>query len=69
MNPRALQLSTGFNRRSMLHIGALAAMGTTGGWTLPSLLRAEEAAGIKKNPKSVIMIYLVGGPRIKTCST
>lgn len=57
-----LTSSTAFSRRSMLHIGALAAMGTTGGWTLPALLRAEEAAGIKKNPKSIIMIYLVGGP-------
>ncbi len=37
-------------------------MGTAGGWSLPSLLRAEESAGKKKNPKSVIMIYLVGGP-------
>lgn len=57
-----LRMSSGFSRRSMLHIGALAAMGSTTGWNLPALLRAEEAAGIKKNPKSVIMIYLVGGP-------
>lgn len=52
----------GFSRRSLLNIGALAAMGTAGGWTLPSILRAEESAGIRKSPKSVIMIYLVGGP-------
>ena len=62
MHTSHLRMSTGFNRRSMLHIGALTALGTAGGWTLPTLLRAEEAAGIKKNPKSVIMIYLVGGP-------
>lgn len=52
----------GISRRSLLNIGTLAAMGTAGGWSLPSLLRAEQAAGIKKSPKSVIMIYLVGGP-------
>ena len=62
MHTSHLRMSPGFNRRSMLHIGALTALGTAGGWTLPTLLRAEEAAGIKKNPKSVIMIYLVGGP-------
>ena len=36
-------------------------MGTAGGWTLPDLLRAESLSG-RKSPKSVIMIYLVGGP-------
>jgi len=36
-------------------------MGTLGGWTLPEILRAEALSG-KKSPKSVIMIYLVGGP-------
>ena len=52
----------GFSRRSLLNIGTLAAMGTAGGWTLPSILKAEEATGRKTAPKSVIMIYLVGGP-------
>ena len=52
----------GISRRNFLNIGTLAAMGTAGGWSLPDLLKAEEAAGIKNNPKSVIMIYLVGGP-------
>lgn len=51
----------GVSRRDVLKIGTLAAMGTLGGWTLPDLLRAESLAG-KKSPKSVIMIYLVGGP-------
>lgn len=51
----------GVSRRDILRIGTLAAMGTMGGWTLPDLLRAESAGGPKK-PKSVIMIYLVGGP-------
>jgi hypothetical protein len=52
----------GLSRRSLLNIGTLAAMGTAGGWTLPSILRAEEALGNGKSNKSVIMIYLVGGP-------
>ncbi|MFN0195213.1 MAG: DUF1501 domain-containing protein [Planctomycetaceae bacterium] len=52
----------GLSRRNFLRVGTLAAMGTAGGWSLPSILRAESQAGIVKNPKSVIMIYLVGGP-------
>ena len=50
----------GVSRRDILRIGTLAALGT-GGWALPELLRAEAQTG-RKNPKSVIMIYLVGGP-------
>ncbi len=46
------------SRRSFLHIGALG----LGGLTLPSLLRAEAAAGVRSSHKSVILIYLVGGP-------
>jgi len=49
------------SRRDFLKIGTLAAMGTAGGWALPDLLRAESLSG-RKSPKSVIMIYLVGGP-------
>ena len=30
--------------------------------SLPGLLRAEQAAGIKKSHKAVIMIYMVGAP-------
>jgi hypothetical protein len=33
-----------------------------GGLTLPNLLRAESAAGVRSSHKSVILIYLVGGP-------
>ena len=51
----------GVSRRDFLRIGSLAAMGSLGSWTLPGLLRAESLAG-RKSPKSVIMIYLVGGP-------
>ncbi len=53
----------GVSRRDILKIGTLAALGTVGGWSLPDLLRAESLSGNgKKSPKSVIMIYLVGGP-------
>lgn len=51
----------GVSRRDLLRIGTLAAMGTATGWTLPQILQASSAAG-RKSPKSVIMIYLVGGP-------
>src|SRR5262245_7073377 len=52
----------GLSRRSLLKIGTLAALGQAGGWSLPNLLRAEAVAGKPRSPKSVIMIYLVGGP-------
>ncbi|MEX1233134.1 MAG: DUF1501 domain-containing protein [Planctomycetaceae bacterium] len=52
----------GLSRRNFLRIGTLAAMGTAGGWSLPAILKADAQAGRQKNPKSVIMIYLVGGP-------
>ena len=45
-------------RRDFLKIGALG----FGGLSLAQLLAAEAQAGIKKSNKSVIMIYLVGGP-------
>src|SRR5262245_9118359 len=46
------------SRRSFLRIGALG----LGGLSLPGLLRAEASAGIRASHKSVILIYLVGGP-------
>src|SRR5204862_295163 len=46
------------SRRSFLQIGALG----LGGLTLPGLLRAEAASGVRSSHKSVILIYLVGGP-------
>jgi uncharacterized protein (DUF1501 family) len=46
------------SRRSFLRIGALG----LGSLTLPGLLRAEAAAGTRSSHKSVILIYLVGGP-------
>lgn len=51
----------GVSRRNFLRIGTLAALGTAGGWSLSDLLRAESLSG-RKSHKSVIMIYLVGGP-------
>jgi hypothetical protein len=46
------------SRREFLRIGALG----IGGLNLPDLLRAEAAAGVRSSHKSVILIYLVGGP-------
>jgi hypothetical protein len=46
------------SRRAFLQIGAFGA----GGFTLSQLLRVEAAAGVRSSPKSVILIYLVGGP-------
>ena len=41
-----------------MQIGALG----LGGLTLPGLLRAESKSGVRSSHKSVILIYLVGGP-------
>jgi len=46
------------SRREFLKIGSLG----VGGLTLAQLLRAEAASGIRSTQKSVIFIYLVGGP-------
>src|SRR5215216_2930446 len=51
-------MSHQLSRRSFLKIGGLGVAGLT----LPQLLRAEERAGIHSSRKSVIFIYLVGGP-------
>ncbi len=48
----------GVSRRSFLRIGALG----LGGLTLADLLRAEDRAGAGRVQKSVIMVYLPGGP-------
>ncbi len=45
-------------RRDFLSIGSLA----LGGLTLPRLLQAEAASGIRQSHKAIIMIYLTGGP-------
>src|SRR5437764_8488327 len=51
-------LSPRLSRRGFLQIGGLG----LGALTLPQLLRAESAAGVRSSRKSVILIYLVGGP-------
>lgn len=48
----------GISRRNFLTIGGLG----LGGLSLPQLLRAESANGIRHSSKSVIMVYLPGGP-------
>jgi hypothetical protein len=55
---RAASLCNGVHRREFLQIGALG----LGGITLSQLLAAEAQAGASRSHKSVIMIYLVGGP-------
>ena len=54
----AHRLCDGLTRRDALRIGALG----LGGLSLPGLLRAEQASGIAKSHKAVIMIYMVGAP-------
>jgi hypothetical protein len=51
-------LCNGLKRREFLQIGSLA----LGGITLGQLLAAQAAAGTRSKHKSVIMVYLVGGP-------
>jgi Protein of unknown function (DUF1501) len=53
-----LRLCDGVSRRSFLQIGGLA----MGGLSLPQLLRAEAQPGNRRTHKSVIMIFLSGGP-------
>jgi hypothetical protein len=48
----------GVSRRAFLRVGGLA----LGGLSLPQLLRAEAQAGVRRSPKSVIMVFLSGGP-------
>ena len=48
----------GLSRRTFLQVGGLA----LGGLSLPDILRAEAAAGVRNPHKAVIMIYLTGGP-------
>ncbi|MBI1842030.1 MAG: DUF1501 domain-containing protein, partial [Verrucomicrobia bacterium] len=48
----------GVSRRNFIRIGGLGAAGLS----LPNLLQLESRAGIRSSHKSVILIYLVGGP-------
>jgi len=56
--PPKSQFGKSFSRRGFLQMGALG----LGGITLPRILEAEAKAGIRSSHKSVILIYLVGGP-------
>ena len=47
----------GVSRRNFIKVGALG-----GALSLADLVRADQRNGNPRNPKSVIMIYLVGGP-------
>ncbi len=53
-----LKLCDGAARRSFLKIGALG----MGGISLPQLLQAESTGGVGSSHKSVIMVFLSGGP-------
>ncbi len=55
---RPYRLCDRLSRRSFLRIGGLA----LGGLSLPQLLRAEAESGVSQSQKSVIMIFLAGGP-------
>ena len=55
---RRRQFCDGVSRRNFLKIGGLGAAGLS----LPHLLALEAQAGIRNSHKSVILIYLVGGP-------
>src|SRR5262245_33950694 len=48
----------GISRRAFLQIGGLA----LGGLSLPPLLRAESASGVRQSSKGIIMLFLPGGP-------
>ena len=52
------QFCDGISRRNFLRIGGMGAVGLT----LAQLLGIEAQAGIGQSHKSVILIYLVGGP-------
>ncbi len=48
----------GINRRAFLQIGGM----TLGGMSLPQMLRAESASGVRLSHKGIINIFLPGGP-------
>jgi hypothetical protein len=58
MTGRSVHLCDKRPRRDFLTVGSLA----LGGLSLPQLLQAEDRAGVRLSHKSVIMIYLTGGP-------
>jgi hypothetical protein len=60
---RASRLCDGLSRRSFLRVGGLGMAGLgAAGLSLADVLRADAASGNRASRKSLIMIYLVGGP-------
>ncbi len=61
---RASKFCDSVSRRGFLRIGGLGTLGAlgAGGLTLSDLFRAEGATGGRQRQKSVIMVYLPGGP-------
>ena len=55
---KARQFCDGVSRRNFIKIGGLG----MGGMALPEILRAEAQARVGKSQKSIIMVYLPGGP-------
>src|SRR5262245_4197882 len=55
---RSRSFCDGVSRRDFLRVGAL----SIGGLSLADVLRMQAQAGTANTPKSVIMIYLPGGP-------
>lgn len=62
ISPAAMSLRSDVDRRQFLTAGALAAGVLGSGFSLPQLLAAEAAAGIRQSRKSVINVHLDGGP-------
>ncbi|MCA9215845.1 MAG: DUF1501 domain-containing protein, partial [Planctomycetales bacterium] len=60
--PRHNKTCDSVSRRSFLHVGGLVSTGLFGGLSLPGLLRAESLGGRASSNKSIIMVYLPGGP-------
>lgn len=55
---RPYRFCDGMSRRAFMKIGGLA----LGGLALPDILRAEAATGVGNSHKSIIMVFLPGGP-------
>ena len=57
-NEQGSRFCDGLTRRDFIKIGGLA----MGGMSLTDMLAAEAKAGIRKNHKAIIMVFLPGGP-------